>query len=133
MQEGQDKKTYVTIPNKGDIELSYLLDTVDYLRQFSWIYKVWKPTPALIGKSGGSSTQYVGQQFDSKYFDLVEDGWKHDHCEICFTTISNKESYGDTDGYENDNGDWICKECYNLFIIPADIHKTIKSLRNTAK
>lgn len=53
MQENQEKKTFVTIPNKGDFELNYLLDMVDYLRQFSWAYRVWKPTPALIDKSGG--------------------------------------------------------------------------------
>jgi hypothetical protein len=133
MQESQDKKTYVTLPNKGDIELSYLLDTVDYLRQFSWTYKVWKPTPALIDKSGGSSRQYAGQRFDPKYFDLVEDGWTHDHCEICVATISNKEGYGDTDGYVNDNGDWICKECHNLFIKPEDVQERIKSFNTVTK
>jgi hypothetical protein len=94
---------------------------------------MWKPTPALIDKSGGSSRQYVGQRFDPKYFNLVQDGWTHDHCEICFTTISNKEGYGDTDGHVAENGDWICKECYKLFIEPNDVQETIKSLNTTTK
>lgn len=133
MQESQDKKTYVTIPNKGDIELSFLLDTVDYLRQLKWTYKIWKPTPALIDKSGGSSRQYLGQQFDPKCFDLIEDGWTHDHCEICFTTISNKAGYGETEGYVTENDDWICEECYSLFIKPDAVQDAINSFKTTTK
>jgi hypothetical protein len=133
MQKEQDKKVYVTIPNKGDHELSNLLDTVNYLRQSIWTYKIWKPTPALIDKSGGSSRQYVGQKFDPKYFDLVADGWTHDHCEVCFQTISNIEDYGDADGYESENGDWICKDCYDLFIKPEDVQKTIKTFKTVDK
>jgi hypothetical protein len=133
MQKNQDKKIYVTIPNRGDHELSNLLDTVDYLRQLTWTYKIWTPTPALIDKSSGSSRQYVGQTFDSKYFDLVEDGWTHDHCEVCFQTISNIEGYGDSDGYKGDSGDWICKDCYALFIKPEDVQKTIRSLKTIEK
>jgi hypothetical protein len=133
MQETQDKKTYVNIPNKGDIELNYLLDTVEYLHDSTWTKKIWEPTPALIDKKGGSSRQYDGQQFDPKLFDLVEDGWTHDHCEICQTTISNKEGYGDQAGYANDNGDWICLECYNIFIKPDDVQTTIESLGTTER
>ena|SRR5438093_1377877 len=133
MQKNQDKKTYVTIPNKGEHELHTLLETLGYLRQLIWTYKVWMPTAALIDKSGGSSSQYVGQKFDPKYFDLVEDGWTHEHCEICYQRITNIEDYGDEDGYEAQNGDWVCKECYNLFIKPNDIQETLKSLKTTKK
>ena len=133
MEKDQGKKVYVTIPNKGDHELSSLLYKLDHLRQIKWTYKIWETTPALIDKSGGSSRQYVGQNFDSKYFDLVENGWTHDHCEICFHTISNVESYGDTDGFKTENGDWICKECYNLFIKPDNIQETINSFETIAK
>jgi hypothetical protein len=133
MQESKNQKTYVTIPNKGEIELGYLLDTVDYLRQLNWTQKVWKATPALIDKTGSSPRQYVGQKFDPKYFDLVEDGWTHDHCEICSQTISDKEGYGDTDGYEAEDGDWLCKDCFNLFIRPDEIHEAIKSLKTLTK
>ena len=133
MQESKDKKTYVTIPHKGEFELSYLLDTVDYLRRLKWVHKDWKPTPALIDKSGGSSRQYVGQRFDPKYFDLVENGWTHDHCEICSQTISDKIGYGDADVYEGENGDWVCNECYHLFIIADDVQETIKPFKTTIK
>ena len=133
MQEKKDKKIYVTIPNKGEHELQYLLDTLDYLRQLTWTYKRWAPSPALVDKSGGSSRQYVGQNFDPKYFDVIEDGWTHDHCEICFTTISDKDGYGDTDGYKTNNNEWVCKDCYNLFINTDNIQDIIKSLNTTEK
>jgi hypothetical protein len=129
MQNSQDKKTFVTIPNKGKIELSYLLDMVGHLRQFTWTYRAWKPTPALIDKSNGSSRQYVGQTFDPKYFDLVNDGWTHDHCEICAQTISDKNGYGDNEGYVSENGDWLCNGCHKLFIEPSDLEATIDSLK----
>ena len=132
MKERQDNKTYVTIPNKGDHELNTLLDTVHYLKQLVWTSKVWKSTPALIEKSGGSR-QYVGQKFDPKYFDLVQNGWTHDHCEICYATISDIEDYGDKEGYNADNGDWICNDCYNLFIKPTDINETLNNLTKVTK
>ena len=133
MQENQNKNTYVTLPNRGDYEVQTLLEIIKYLRQLAWTYKLWAQTPALIDKSGNSSRPYVGQNFDPKYFDLVEDGWTHDHCEICSQPISNIDGYGDRDGYKADNGEWICKNCYDLFIKPADIEATIQSLKTTYK
>ena len=133
MQETPHKKTYLTIPNKGDYELQFLLHTVDYLRKLTWTYKKWTSTPALIDKSGGSSQQYIGQKFDPKYFDLVENGWTHDHCEICFETISNKPGYGETDGYVADNSVWLCEQCFSLFIEPKDVQETIRTLETKKK
>jgi len=133
MRKTKDKKTYVTIPNKGDYELDSLLRIIDYLRQLTWRYKQWLPSPALIDKSGGSSQQYVGQKFDSKYFDLIEDGWTHDHCEICFATISNKPDYGGSDGYVAENSDWVCRECFALFIQPKNAHEAIQRLKTKRK
>jgi len=129
----QDKKTYVTIPGKGDHELSSLLDTINYLRQLTWTYKVWTPTPALIDKTGGSSRKYVGQKYDPNYIDLVADGWTHDHCEVCYEVISDIETDSDKDGYTTDNSEWLCKDCYKLFIKPANANEIIGSLKTTEK
>ena len=97
------------------MELNRLVDTVMELKSRGiWVFKKWKRTPALKDKSGGVSRQYVGQSYNPKYIDLVEDGWTHDHCEICTKTISDTNQY-DTQGYNLDN-DWICEECYHFFI-----------------
>lgn len=133
MKLQEDKKNYVTIPGKGDHELSSLRDTINFLKPLTWTHKVWTPTPALIDKISGSCRQYVGQKFDPKYFDLVPDGWTHDHCEICYETISKEKGYGCNEGYEADNGDWICNDCYNLFIKGDDLNEIIKSLKTITK
>ena len=98
-----------------------------------WKFQQWRPTPALIERKGGAQVQYVGQKYDPTYFELVEDGWTHDHCEICFHTLSDIEGYGDPDGYKTENGDWICNNCYNLFVKPVDVQETINSLPSSLK
>jgi hypothetical protein len=69
---------------------------------------------ALVQRTGTASL-YVGQQYDPAYYDLVHGGWNHDHCEICWWTLSDggdeEHSVGYTDGQR-----WICSECYNQFI-----------------
>ena len=34
----------------------------------------WKPRPALIDKTGKTSSLYTGQKFDPTYIDLIKDG-----------------------------------------------------------
>jgi len=77
-----------------------------------WEFKKWFFRPALVEKSGGGSSLYVGQKFDSAYFDLVENGWTHDHCEICFKTITDTKSEESEDCGYFYNGDWICESCF---------------------
>ena len=127
MEKKPDKTIYVSIPHAGRYQLYTLLEEVKMLRESSWTYKVWAPTPALIEKSGGSSRQFIGQKFDAKYFDLEETGWTHDHCEFCSQTISDMEGYGDTNGYES-GLEWLCKDCYKIFIEPKDIDSLITGL-----
>ena len=128
-----NKKYYVTIPNKGEHELNSLLETVDYLRQLSWTLQLWTTRPALIDKKGGSSRPFVGQKYDPNYFDLVDNGWTHDHCEICFQTISDIKDYGDLEGFTNYNNEWVCKSCFDLFIKPNNVKPIISSLKTVEK
>jgi len=42
--------------------------------------------------------------------------WDHEHCELCFETISDKEGFqheGYTDGKE-----WLCANCYEKYLAP---------------
>lgn len=78
-----------------------------------WQFRKWFARPALIDKKSGSSRLYVGQRFEPNYFDLVEDGWIHDHCDICFRVIcSVKNKDSDDAGFFNGD-DWICESCFN--------------------
>lgn len=129
----QDKTIFVTIPNKGELELNNLLEKLKYLKQGDWIHQKYKASPALANKSMGSTCQYTGQQYDPEKFEMVKDGWTHDHCDICFQKISSIPDQGDPNGYTRDNNDWICNDCYELFMRSPDINETIKSLKLTTQ
>ncbi|WP_339791433.1 hypothetical protein [uncultured Imperialibacter sp.] len=117
--------TYVKIDNYEEFPLGYLISTVTQLKgEGTWTFKTWNPTPALVDKKSGTTRFYVGQNYDPKYFDLIQDGWTHDHCEICSKRIMDKEDYAETHGYELD-GNWICQECYDIFMAPDDIEKEL--------
>jgi hypothetical protein len=87
-----------------------------YLRQQHWSLKTWKPSPALRGQDG-HTTQYHGQEYDPSQFELIENGWDHDHCEFCWVTIdANHREGAETEGYTNGIY-WICSECYQRYIV----------------
>jgi len=46
---------------------------------------------------------------------LVVAGWTHDHCEICTWELHASDDPEHGIGYSHDV-DWICSECYELFI-----------------
>jgi hypothetical protein len=121
------KKTYVIMPNLGELGLDCLIETSNELRNYKWEYKKWTTRPALIDKSSSSSIEYGGQNYDSKYFDLVQNGWTHDHCEICSATITD----GD-DGF-NIGNTWICQFCHENFIEPKDFDKIIEKFKKIKK
>ena len=118
---------YIILENGGELEIEYLIEQSNELRQYTWIPKIWKPRPALIDKNGGSSREYINQKFDPLYLEVVDNGWTHDHCDICFIMITD----GD-DAYESD-GLWICNSCFHNFIEPKDLQSAIKLLKQIRK
>jgi hypothetical protein len=82
----------------------------------SWQRETWKPSPALIDKTGGSVRTYHGQKFDPKHFDLVDNGWTHDHCSICWWSLHESDDPEVGVGYRTQSGHWLCSECYGRFI-----------------
>ncbi len=115
--------SFIEILRKGKYDLSTFIDSLEYLRNVKWKSDTWKLSPALIDKSGGTIRSYIGQQFDEKYFDLVPDGWTHDHCEICNIEISDGEN-----AYQSEDNDWVCEDCFNDFLEPDNIEEVIKRL-----
>lgn len=90
-------------------------ENIDYYKSLDWVSKNWKPSSALIDKSGFATHQYVGQKYDSNYLTIDPQGWTHDHCEICSKTFCENEEICETHGFVSDNL-WICSSCYNCFI-----------------
>jgi hypothetical protein len=55
---------------------------------------------------------YHGEPYDASKFDLVEEGWDHEHCSVCFFTVKDGHTYWE-------NGDRIkllCDACYETFV-----------------
>lgn len=96
---------------------SDIADAVNDCRAKQWAKRRWTRRPALVDKGGGSVRLYSnGRDFDPDKFDLVPDGWSHDHCEICWWTLHETDDPDEGIGYEADDGSWICQECYERFI-----------------
>lgn len=94
---------------RADIE-----ESVADCRGHQWRRERWVCRDALVQRTGTSSL-YFGQQYDPAHYELVRGGWSHDHCEICWWTLSEggdeEHSVGFTDGRR-----WICSECHYQFI-----------------
>jgi hypothetical protein len=43
-------------------------------------------------------------------------GWDHEHCEICWETISQVDEH--KFGYKDQNDKWLCEQCFKSYILP---------------
>ena len=74
--------TFVKL-STGDIEIEQIREVYEDLKGTDLKLMNWKPRSALIERNRGTVWLYTGQKFDPKYIDLIEDGWTHDHCQVC--------------------------------------------------
>lgn len=80
-------------------------------REFKTTSGFWseKDGGKLLGKTSSHEAMLRGAVVD-------DTAWDHEHCELCFETISDKEGY-QKEGY-TDGKEWLCTECYNKYIGP---------------
>jgi len=107
------KDSTVTI-HGGEWKRADIEDEITYFRGIQWRREPWVRRDALVQRSGGTSL-YVGQRYDPADFELVRGGWDHDHCEICWWSLTEGGDEEDSTGY-TDGQRWICSECYHQFI-----------------
>jgi len=106
-----------TVAIHGDEwKIADIIDEVAWALTQVWHREKWKPSAALIDKSGGSCTQYKGQRFDATKTDLISGGWTHDHCAICWWTLHESEHEDEGTGYRSQDNAWLCGECYDKFL-----------------
>lgn len=105
-------KEYIEKSQGNMIELKMFIDDLNWLREENGEPKRWEPTAALIDRSGNKQL-YTGQKFNADHFIIVEEGWNHDHCEMCIERIDNENSDGFTDGFL-----WLCTDCFGRYILP---------------
>lgn len=105
---------YVVI-HGGKWKRTDLQDSVEWARLQQWEKRKWVARPALVSK--GSVSAFGGQRYDPAHSKLVEDGWNHDHCEICWWTLHESEEPEHGEGYTSDGHKWLCSECFSKFIL----------------
>ena len=92
----------------------------NWVQEYEWHKTKWTNLPALVHKSGSRTSLYDGQKFDPQYIDLLEDGWTHDHCEICWHTIYETDEPEHGFGYKNIEDSWICCKCFEQYTKPQN-------------
>jgi Zn-finger protein len=97
-------------------DYSHVQPKIDEARTTVWQKAKWQARPALVGKAHGTKRPYTGQAFESKDYEIVPDGWSHDHCDICWWTISVSEKEEDGTGYTDGRGNWLCMDCHDRFV-----------------
>ena len=83
-----------------------------------WALQTWRPSPALVQKTeeGRRATKFTGQKYDPAKWELVQNGWDHDHCLFCSQSICNCGSKNcDPEGF-TDGKDWVCKMCHEKYL-----------------
>lgn len=87
-----------------------------------WEVKVFKKSAGYQFPANGGGT-LVGKISDQNEIppnvEVTEGIWDHEHCGLCWTTISEQEN-DQHKGY-TDGKDWVCAECYDKYILP---HRT---------
>ncbi len=123
---------YVQLPI-GEFELEYLRESAEALRGRSWDRRHWFARPALMDLSSGGSSLYVGQDYDLTSFKVQLDVWNHDHCEVCWQTLSDEGSTNAlSEGYF-DGSSWICLSCHQFFVEPNDLKAAMVQLMITER
>ena len=122
------KNIFVKLKN-GNIEINHIREMIGEIEKENYVFKNWFPRPGLKEKNTDFvSRLYIGQSYDKNQFDLVENGWINDHCEICFKTIGEEENeYVETEGYF-DESDWICKSCFEELVLVENLEKKLEGL-----
>jgi len=104
---------YVTIHGEK-WKMADIKESVEWVREQPWKKEKWVARAALISK--GSTSDYVGQKYDPEKTELVEDGWSHDHCEVCWWTLCESDNQVEGEGYTTNGHAWLCSECYETFV-----------------
>jgi hypothetical protein len=61
--------------------------------------------------------------YDSAFYhndgraEVIEGGWDHEHCAICWQTISPSEPDNEY-GYRDQDDTWVCQTCYEQYVVP---------------
>lgn len=85
----------------------------------SWVRPPFEPVDAVRYESG--SGHVLGKASDQGYPPtgaIVKGAWDHEHCDICWATISPRT---DPIGMFSEPDHWVCRECYAKYVVPRSL------------
>jgi hypothetical protein len=103
-------------------DYSVARDNESFCKAFSeiddrdFVQRTFSSHPALVAKEPVNGHRmwrdYHGESYDASKFDLVEDIWDHEHCAVCFFTITEGYTY-----WENRNRiKLLCDACHEAML-----------------
>jgi len=91
-------------------EGEYYTNSLDAIRDFSFVQREFATGPGLVSRSDGSgwksAAPFTGQAYDASKFDVVDGAWDHDHCYVCEFRLDDGYSY-----WQNGDGVIVCDTC----------------------
>jgi len=87
-------------------------------RHMEFALRPWRNQFALVRKDRRLLKQaQTDAEYDPEEWDLVPEGWDHDHCGLCWAHICSHADHGFTEAYfallgAEGYGAWICPPCY---------------------
>lgn len=86
-------------------------------RERRWSQRTFEPVDALAFNRAGEIRKATNQKV-AVGGTLIKGGWDHEHCDICWGTISPKT---DTVAMFSEPDHWICRRCYERFVVPRSL------------
>ncbi|WP_422929090.1 hypothetical protein [Singulisphaera sp. PoT] len=85
-------------------------------RKSRFVRKIFHPYDSLLYWAGSdeeweSSTPYRGQPYDPNCGEIIEGGWDHEHCDVCWARIEEGDSYWSDEITSNIE---LCEACYPI-------------------
>lgn len=83
----------------------------------NWVRMTFENQDMIAFKLEGGGT--IGRKLvegeEIKGGNIIQGGWDHEHCELCFVTISAAKGF-QHDGFK-DGSEWLCQACYEKYIL----------------
>ncbi len=79
--------------------------------------RTFRPYSCLSTPDGEGWVPYRGQPFDPAAWEVVEGGWDHEHCDVCYARVADGMAYWANTGPEHVD---LCPACYPLVLAALD-------------
>ena len=110
------RKAQKQVSEPQDIRVRVSAEEWETFRRCRFVQRTFHPYPCLVieplNDEGGSLWKpYRGEPFDPAVYELIEGGWDHEHCDVCYAHIVDGNEYWANDGPEHVD---LCIVCYPL-------------------